>query len=167
MRTLQSYSAISYMQLLVIRILNVISKGTHSSSCGFCFTWYKDWQRGDEKFWIDYQWRGEFFYIVILKKFNCALLNKSTFPTYWSCFAVDKGVMKFHHRHPTWFPNCQTRNKEALKSFKGRTKFAEILEQASNETTFSLIHLAGQYDTGSGIAIIGLFSFHECTGTLI
>ncbi len=44
----------------------------------------------------------------------------------------------------------------------------EILEQASNETTFScsLIHLAGQYGTGSVIAIKGLFSFHECTGTL-
>jgi hypothetical protein len=39
--------------------------------------------------------------------------------------------MNIHHRHPPWFPNFQTRNKEALKSFKGlskdggRAKFAE------------------------------------------
>jgi hypothetical protein len=45
---------------LAIRIL--ISKGAHSSSCGFSFTSYKDWQRHDEKFRIGSQWWSELFY---------------------------------------------------------------------------------------------------------
>jgi hypothetical protein len=48
---------------LAISIL--ISKGAHSSCCGFSFTSYKDWQRSDEKFGIDSQWRGEQFWIII------------------------------------------------------------------------------------------------------
>jgi hypothetical protein len=40
----------------------IISKGAHSSSCGFSFTSYKDWQRHDEKFRIGSQWWSELFY---------------------------------------------------------------------------------------------------------
>jgi hypothetical protein len=44
---------------------NLTANGTNSSSCGFCFTSYKDWQRLDEKFGIDYIRLGEIFYIDI------------------------------------------------------------------------------------------------------
>ncbi len=63
----------------------------------------------------------------------------------------------FHLRHPNWFLNWQIKNEGALLICKGlsegggQEKLAENLlaslfyKYISNGTTFSLIHLAGQY----------------------
>ncbi len=73
------------------------------------------------------------------------------------CSAFEKDAMNFHLQHPNWFLNWQLKNEEEVENFKGlsegegRAKFAENLRASlfnkdlSNETTFSLNHLAGQY----------------------
>ncbi len=65
--------------------------------------------------------------------------------------------MNFHISHLNWFPNWELKNREELLHFKGlsedgrQAKFAENLgsfqfnKDLSNETTFSLIHLAGRF----------------------
>ncbi len=77
-------------------------------------------------------------------------------------FSLVKAAMnaprnEFHLRRLNWLPTWQLKNKEALLNFKGlsedggRAKFAENLSASPlnkylpNETTLSMIHLAGQY----------------------
>jgi hypothetical protein len=78
---------------------------------------------------------------------------------YFVIFQLPKAE-KDHCAHLNWFPNWQLKNKEALEYFTELSedggggegaKFAENLSASpfykdlSNETTFSPIHLAGQY----------------------